>query len=49
MLFGVMFCLTAFCLAALGILLIPKLSLVIVDMYMTFTRRRRYYVVYVDQ
>lgn len=57
MLFGVMYCLTVFCLVAFGILLIlemfplgPKLKLEeVINMYMILTGRRRYHVVYVEQ
>lgn len=55
--FGVMYCLTVFCLVAFGILLIlemfplgPKLKLEeVINMYMILTGRRRYHVVYIEQ
>jgi hypothetical protein len=55
-LFGVMYCLTVFCLVAFGILLILEIYLLgskvtleeVVNMYMILTGRRRYRVVYID-
>lgn len=57
MLFGVMYCLTVFCLVAFGILLILEIYLLgskvtleeVVSMYMILTGRRRYHVVYIEQ